>query len=230
MTRAAFDPMPQRERDDRLGARTGSRGMRGRLFPLALILVVLVGFAFRHPVLVGVASFLEVGEEPVPADLIQVLGGNIASRPKVAADLYHAGYAPRLLLARVQDDQATLQGVFPNETDATRDLLLRLGVPDSAIVVVAPRGGAASTTDDARTLADYLRLHPAERVLVVTSAYHTRRARWNLRKQLRGIPVELRMISARDLRFSANDWWTNEDGLIIYPAEYLKMVHNRIYR
>lgn len=209
--------------------RRGARA-KWRFAILALGVFILVGFAFRRSILVASASFLDVGEPPTHADLIHLLGGAIDSRPLVAADLYRLGFAPRIFLSRVEETEASLLGVFPNETDATMEILRMKGVPDSAIVVVEIGSGASSTTDDARILARYLAKRPAERVLVVTSAYHTRRARWNLRRQLATVPVEIRMISAPDPKFSAEDWWTHEAGMLAITEEYLKFLHNWIYR
>jgi uncharacterized SAM-binding protein YcdF (DUF218 family) len=210
----------------------GARSSRysGRVFLLALCALVLLGFGFRHSFLEASASFLDVGKEPAQADLIYVLGGNPDYRPAAAAELYLQGYAPRIILSRIRDNDATNMGVIRNETDAAREILLRLGVPDSAITVTNFGSGVASTTDDARALAEYLRLHPAERVMVLTSRYHTRRALWNVRQQLGEGAPEILLIGVTDPRFTAQNWWRSEAGMLAYTEEYMKLVHNWMYR
>jgi uncharacterized SAM-binding protein YcdF (DUF218 family) len=86
-------------------------------------------------------------------------------------------------------------------------------------------GGVTSTQDEGRVLRDYLREQPAQRVIVVTSAFHTRRARWTLRRELRGVEADLRMAAAEDDRFDASNWWTREAGFLAYVSEMLKFVH-----
>lgn len=81
-----------------------------------------------------------------------------------------------------------------------------------------------STQGEARALARYLRKHPLRSVLVVTSDYHTRRARWTLRRELTDQRVELRMAGA-PASFSARHWWRSEEGLMLTLEEYLKFVH-----
>ena len=197
---------------------------------LALCVMVLLGFGFRRPLLVAAGDFLNVGQAPVEADLVLLLGGDIHSRPLAAAELYLRGFAPVIVMSRVSETPATKLGVFPNETDATRELLLRVGVPDSAVIVLDGAHGVASTTDEAVQIRHYLDAHDADRILVLTSDYHTRRARWNLRRQLEGLELEMRMVSAPDPRFSSRDWWRSEEGMIAYTQEYVKFVHNYFYR
>jgi uncharacterized SAM-binding protein YcdF (DUF218 family) len=203
---------------------------KGGILLLLLCVFVLVGFGFRHSFLEASASFLDVGEEPARADLIYVLGGNPEYRPAAAAKLYLQGYAPRIVLSRIRDNDANLMGVIKNETDASHEILLRLGVPESAIVVTNFGDGVASTTDDARSLAEYVRQTPVERVIVLTSRYHTRRARWNFRQQLDDGGPEILVIGVTDPRFTAQNWWRSEAGMLAYTEEYMKFVHDWMYR
>lgn len=195
----------------------------------AVAFLVLVGFGFRRPVLAAGAHFLDVGSAPEVSDVIFVLGGDIHSRPLRAVELYRRGLAPTILLARSADSEATRIGAIPNETDATVVLMTRMGVPDSAIVVASPPGGVSSTTAEAVELRRYLDENPVSRVMVVTSAYHTRRARWQIRRQLRDFPVQISMVSVEDPRFDATNWWRSEAGVLAYGQEYVKFLHNWVY-
>ena len=55
---------------------------------------------------------------------------------------------------------------------------------------------AKTTFDEAQAVADYLAVHPAKRLLIVTEGPHTRRARWIFRRLLADRPVEIEMVSA----------------------------------
>jgi len=204
-----------------------------RLVRLALgsAAVLLSLFLLRVPLLSSVAGFLSIEDRLEPAGLIYVLGGEPETRPFLAADLYRRGLAPRVVLPRSKDNLATRLGMFPNETDATVRLLARLGVPQSSIVVLGRKqGGTASTVDDAVELREFLRRNPTPRIIAVTSSYHTRRARWSLRRALKGIPVEIRMAGSRHPEFNERNWWRSETGLILVFEEYVKFVHNLLYR
>ncbi len=206
----------------------GSPG-RGRLLrragaaALALLLLALAAYALRAPVLTGVARLLTVRDPVSRADLVLVLGGEVNTRPFHAAALYRRGVAPRVVLVRERSGPAVRQGLYPSRTDVSVLILRRGGVPDSAIVVLEPAGGASSTREEAGALREYLRSGGERKVVVVTNAYHTRRARLAIRRATSGLPVEVLMSPAPAHGFTEADWWRSEDGLVAYFGEFVKL-------
>ena len=71
---------------------------------------------------------------------------------------------------------------------------------------------------------DYVRTHPVRRITVVTTAFHTARARWIFRKALRGTGVEVHMAAARDPSFDESNWYTKDEGLVAYFQETLQWI------
>lgn len=207
---------------------------RGCLYALgAAAALALLALALQRPILTAVARAMEVREPLTRADFIYLLNGDarMLARVDLAAALHRRGLAPHIVVARSEDEPAAARGYYPNDTDVSVRELRRQGVPDSAILVLEVAGGVTSTAEEGEALAAYLRRAPADTVLVVTSAYHTRRARWNLRHALgRDHPVVLRMAGAPHPEFTARDWWRSEAGLLAYAQEYLKFAHNRLLR
>lgn len=136
-------------------------------------------------------------EEMPQADAIVLLGGGMGSDKDVspypemwssadrvwhAARLYKAGKAPIIVISGRQN----------GDSDPTRELLKDFGVPDDAMVNEAASG---NTEENARNVIGLLGAGEAEatdgsaaaegaprkRVLLVTSAWHMRRALWNFR-------------------------------------------------
>ncbi|MCL5287347.1 MAG: YdcF family protein, partial [Acidobacteria bacterium] len=98
-----------------------------------------------------------------------------------------------------------------------RDLMER-GVPATAIQKLPSRAG--NTREEAillRRLAD--RQH-WRRVLVVTSNYHTRRARHIYVRVFRN-SADVRMIAARDATFVPARWWRSRSGWKIFLLEFI---------
>ena len=130
-----------------------------RLFKLALLLVVLLALlvctAWFYP-----EKFLCVDSGKVSADVIVVLGGG-PERPVRAAELYKARAAPRILLTGVGDDENN------------RQILLKLGVPASAIEV---ENKSTTTHENAVFSLKLLRAEKIRSAILVTSWYHARRA------------------------------------------------------
>jgi uncharacterized SAM-binding protein YcdF (DUF218 family) len=192
---------------------------------VALLLVGLAAYTFHRPLLRGFANALTVDDAVAPADFLYVLGGDVNTRPFHSAELFRRGFAPRVVVPRTEDRPASERGFYPNDADVAVRILQQEGVPDSAITMLRMPDGVTSTQDEGRVLRDYLRAHPARRVIVVTSAYHTRRARWTLRRELDGTEVDLRMAAAPDDRFDASNWWKREAGFLAYVSEMLKFLH-----
>lgn len=203
----------------------------GSLRRLVLAAASFIGIAAvlwvaRVPILTGIASFLTVEDIIEPGDVILMFPGEANTRPTRVAELYDAGLAPTIVIPRVENPDGDTLGVMPNMTDAAAVVMQRLGVPRDAIVVLKTPGGSTSTRDDVRIFREYVERHDVRRVIAVTSMYHTRRARWALRRALDGLSVDIMMAPAPELGFSESDWWQSEDGLITYFQEYLKWVHN----
>lgn len=102
--------------------------------------------------------------------------GETFDRVFQAARLLQSGAAPKLLLSGNKDPSWI---DLPSEAEASRSVLLSMGVPASAILVIdTPR----NTIEEAKAIASMTRnrprLFPHKRLILVTSATHLRRAVW----------------------------------------------------
>jgi uncharacterized SAM-binding protein YcdF (DUF218 family) len=128
-----------------------------------------------------------------------------ADRVLYAAELYHAGRAGRLLLSGGANPMISAR----SEAAVTRELLLALGVPAEAILV---EEASRNTRENAAFSARLLRARGIERILLVTSALHMRRAVARFEAQgLEVIPAATDH-EARD-RFTAVDWLPDAEAL-----------------
>ncbi len=190
-----------------------------------LLLLVILAFTFRSQILTGVADYLIVNDTPQPADVIFLLNGDYNTRPFRASQLYQQGLAPVIAIARMENGPAVDLGLIPNGTDIAVGVMEKLGVPSEKIAVLPFPGGVTSTFDEATTLRQYIQAHQSYKILLVTSAFHTRRARWIFEKMLAGLPVRLQMVAVPYADFDQTNWWKNEDGLITLNNEYIKLVY-----
>ncbi|MEI6066071.1 MAG: YdcF family protein [Methylococcaceae bacterium] len=132
----------------------------------------------------------QVVENLPAADVIVVFGGVMdssgpghpypdmgaaADRVWHAARLYHAGKSSRVILSGGRFDWMT-EGA--TEAESMQNLLLDLGVPNSAIVL---ENRSLSTRENALNCAKLMRDLGLERALLVTSSLHMRRAEAALR-------------------------------------------------
>ena len=130
----------------------------------------------RHPLLRLAGGWWVVSDPLQHADAIVVLGDDNFSgdRAARAAELFQAGWAPQVVASgRMLRPYAGVADLI------ARDLQAK-GVPAAAIVTFAHH--ADSTRSEAEALRGLVAQRHWHRILVVTSNYHTRRARYIFRK------------------------------------------------
>ncbi len=190
-----------------------------------LVGIVLVGFAHAS-ILRGVASFLIVEDPLRPAAAIVALGGQAPFRQIEAARLYHAGWAPLVFVVQEgpSDEAAALRELgiqIVPEWELSRQVLLRRGVPASAII--APKEKSTGTLEELEAV--YGALHSKDApVILVTSKYHTRRVRltWNYVTQGRSKAI---VRAASQDPFDPTRWWRERRFVLSVVREYLGLVN-----
>ncbi|MGE0864221.1 MAG: YdcF family protein [Vicinamibacterales bacterium] len=177
-----------------------------RLAAVAALLLILVAVAAPR-----LGGWLVVEDPLQKADAIFVLGGTMYERPLEAVDLYHEGWAPRMLLMRqiADEGEAELRRrgiVFQREIDQQVEVLTRLGVPLSAIETLPEQN---STRDEADALRAVVVANHWTRVIVVTSKQHTRRARLVMKRRLADTNAQAILRASRYDKSDVDQWWRN---------------------
>jgi len=200
--------------------------MHLRPLPVLIAAVVLAAaavLAYR-----GAGRALVVADPlPAHADAIIMLAGSVSDRVLETARLYHEGRAPLVVLTRerLARGSAALRarGIrLPEDHELTKEALVGLGVPVAAIHTLA--GRAFSTVSEARTIARYVCKRRLRGVIVVTSPWHTHRARLILAHAL-GPDVQLTMRPAPAALFPADRWWANRRAAKDVLTEYEKLAY-----
>jgi len=196
---------------------------------VALALVVV------WPLIAWVAAraLVVTDELPQGADCIVVLSGasEYVERTRHAAELFHRGVAPKIVLTN--DD---LRGGWNSEQqrnpyffERAADELRRAGVPADKIEALPEP--VASTYDEAVRLRAYASERGIKAVVVVTSAYHSRRARWTMRRALKEGGVRVGVVPVMPgggggVRTPpASTWWLSARGWRSVVPEYPKIIY-----
>jgi uncharacterized SAM-binding protein YcdF (DUF218 family) len=170
---------------------------------------------------------------PLPmADAIVVLSGSAAykERTQLAAKLYRDRTATRLILTN--DNQkgpwSSAEQRNPFYYERAIDELCALGVPKEHIEVLPQ--AVSNTYEEAVLLHDYTKAQGLHNVLVVTSAYHSRRALWTLRRVFKDgeIQIGLEPVPTGFQTPSSSTWWLYPNGWQLVFGEYFKIVHYRL--
>jgi uncharacterized SAM-binding protein YcdF (DUF218 family) len=178
-------------------------------------LVVAPLFLIGIFMLRGLGSWLVVEDPLQKADAIFVLGGTRFERPLEAIDLYKAGWAPRVALMQQIADYGELHlmqlGVpFPREVDAQIEVMVGLGVPRSAIIIL---NEANSTAEEADILLEAASANRWSSAIVVTSKQHTRRSRLVMNRRTAAIGLTVVTRYSRYDQSDTDRWWANRSTL-----------------
>lgn len=210
-----------------------ARAKGGVKHPRRVFLIVLLSMVVLWPMITWTgANLLIVKSEIASADAIVVLSGSSTyiERADWAAKLYREGRAPVIILTNDSLisgwDKVEERNPFFYEL-AARELVKR-GVPESKIQVVF--NIALGTYEESLGLRDYATAHNLRRLLVVTSAYHSRRALWSMRHACEGSGIEIGIDSPAPgwQTPSPSTWWWHRWGWKVVAGEYGKIVYYRM--
>jgi uncharacterized SAM-binding protein YcdF (DUF218 family) len=180
----------------------------------------------------GAARALVVEVDVAQPEAIVVLSGasDYAERTRAAAGLFAAGRAPQIILTNDGEpggwSSAEQRNPFFSELAAAE--LVRAGVPAERIEFVAP--AVSNTYDEARAVRDYAAARNMRALLVVTSAYHSRRAEWAWRRVFSGSGIDFGMTTApvEGASPAPSLWWLRAQGWRAVAAEYPKLIYYRL--
>ena len=158
-----------------------------------------------------------------------VLSGSATYRERVheAVRLFFEGRAARIVITNDNHQGAWSSAEQRNLFFYERSLeeLKKAGVPSQSIeVLMQPVTG---TYDEAEVIRDYAQQHGLRSLLIVTSAYHSRRALWVLSKVFRdtGVQIGLDAVPPGKQSPPPATWWLSLRGWKLVPTEYVKMVY-----
>lgn len=195
--------------------------MKKKRLILIIICAMLLSIAlFFKPILVSLANYLIVEDEPYKADVIVVLAGEVTGeRINYAVELYKKGYSKKLLLSgwsnsKVADTAFTM-----------RRIALEEGIPDSAILMETR---STSTYENAVFSSRIIQENGFNSIILVTSTYHSKRSKYIFAKVLN---KNIKIIScpAKVQYYNPNKWWNSRKGRKTFIDEYKKLIGYYIY-
>jgi uncharacterized SAM-binding protein YcdF (DUF218 family) len=175
------------------------------------------------------ARALIVNVDLPQADAIVVLSGSSTyiERTHRAAELYNQGRAPLVVLTddNTRGGWSSAQQRNPYFVERAHEELVKLGVPPGQIRV-AP-GVADGTSAEALIIKDYAAAHGLRSMLVVTSAYHSRRALRTLRQALAGTGTTAGITTAPTGWQTPAPalWWLHAEGWRSVGGEWVKLIY-----
>jgi uncharacterized SAM-binding protein YcdF (DUF218 family) len=198
------------------------RGEHGGIISTLIALVFLAAllggiYLARHPLLRFAGASLVVEDPLEKSDAIIILSDDnfYGDRATRAAELFRQKLAPVVVASGIR--------LRPNAGIAelmTHDLIER-GVPRENILPFPQ--DADNTREEAQFLQKLVQERNWKSVIVVTSNYHTRRAKYIFGRILAN-SVTLRMAAARDADYDPEHWWEHRKSVKRYFNEIVGSV------
>jgi hypothetical protein len=163
----------------------------------------------------GTGRFLVV-DEPEKSDAILVLAGETYNRPMLALDLLERGYAPRIVM-----DVPAAERIYQWTAPELAQRWVQ-GLPQANSISICPIHGL-STRDESHEAQNCIaRPGGVHKVLIVTSDFHTRRARSVFQHELPG--VEFNMAAAHNPAEFGVLWWRQREWAKTNLYEWMRLI------
>ena len=204
---------------------------RSRAFKFSVgFLVSLAAWIFTAPFL---AENLIVEKPLAHADAILVLAGSSVyqERTRRAAEIYKQGVAPKIVLTDdgTKGGWSKIEKRNPPFVELARDVLIAEGIPVEAIEIIKPSD--SGTIHEAQITIEKARQENWKTILLVTSAYHTRRALWAFEKVSDSDKLQFGIVAAPvGVQTPSPDyWWFSSHGWSFVAGEYVKGCYYWLY-
>lgn len=193
---------------------------------LIFLLLMLMAAGIRFWLMPKMGAWLVEDSGPQKADVIVVLATGAAYYPRAieAARLWQEGYAGKVVVNgdRKTDALRALEAqgyaaLTPFPAGITH-LYEFLGVPAASLQAVA-LPDVFDTVSEAQGLWDSWGEAKPQRILLVTSRFHTHRAA-RIWRGVTGEQVEIVPVAARSDPFNPDAWWQNARQIRWLMAEY----------
>ena len=188
---------------------------------LMVFVIIISGALFRI-----MGDMIVADEKASPADAVVVLSSGIEYYPRLiqAADLYRQGLAVNVVINgdRKTDTLRDLERkgfktCCPWYADSV-SILAILGVPEDKIIRISNQD-AYDTVSEADVVGRELIKRKWTSVIITTSKYHTRRAKFIWQKMYKK-RITIFMVSAKTDPYDPDNWWKDGRQIRWVLAEY----------
>lgn len=186
-------------------------------FAFLSLVVVLIA---THPLYLGaLGNFLVISEPLSKSDALVVLDGDYPENERLlhAVQLWQSGYAPKIILSAKLGHWTSYKD-YPG----WRHAMKLKGLPPEIVFVAGH--DADSTKEEAQKLLPYMQEHGFGNVIIVTSNYHTRRAKQVFEKAWQGSSIHFSMSAVESNDYHPHEWWKHRADSRTFFYEFSKTI------
>jgi len=193
---------------------------------LIFLLIVAIALFLNKQTLLTLAGNLLISEDtPQKAEAIVVLNGGVPIRILEAVDLYNSGFGEILIFCKTAEssDYKKLKEYniyYPVEHDINKQIAEVFEIPSSNIYMVNKK--VSSTYGELESIKGFLIDNNIKKIIIVTSKFHTLRARLIANKVLNK-DIDFMIIASNYDGYNPKTWWKNRNATRYTISEYLKI-------
>jgi uncharacterized SAM-binding protein YcdF (DUF218 family) len=161
----------------------------------------------------------EPAKKPIQADLIVTLGGGSGERDQMAARLYKAGYADKILITGM--GRSSKAGLSYYQYPRSLFFLMQ-GIPVEALMF---DGLAINTHQESINIAALMAAQHWRSVLVVSDPPHIQRINYCLETLFNNNGLSYRLIPSDIPSWHTGRWWQEPRWLFFCVSEAIKLVY-----
>lgn len=190
---------------------------------ISTVIILILMVSQYKSILTSYARFFIVDNITVAknASIVVLSGGPFTRIPK-ALELYQTGYGERLLLTTLKPLNSKLAHLILTNEQIAREISKILAIPATFKSVPSLKGGATSTFDEAHDLLAYCAKENIKHLIIVTDAFHTRRALYAFKKIFQDSSIKIEAAAALNEVYSVEEWWRSDLGISAYLLEPIK--------
>ncbi len=206
-----------------------NRMLLKRIFIVAALLFVISILSAKH--ILTFAGWIITADDSAQGGgdyLVVLMGDTTSNRAQKALDLYKEGRAPKIIVAYEKESVNQNSFTTTSSGELHTRFFLDNSVPNDAIISLETCQNT-STIEEARCIGKELSLSTKQppKIIIVTSWYHSGRAKWLFKKALGGT-AEILSIPAPSLSGNYQNWWVYEKSFLDVFNEYLKWTYWRV--
>lgn len=193
---------------------------------IIIILFFVIGFIVMIPFYLGPDDLAGCGSTPDNKSfntgchevgaIVAISGGDTSARAEEAIRLYKNGWATRLVFSG-----AAMDKTGPSNAFTMRQKAIKESVPIGAIIVEEE---SVNTKENATNTLALLQKNNFERIILVTSAYHQRRASLEFDKRTEGTPLFIVNHPVKHDDQWSETWYLTPRGWWLTVGELVKII------
>ena len=188
---------------------------------LLIISALIIAIYFLTPALLNkMANALIRDDKLVKADVIVALGGDPrCNREKRAAELYRDGWANNIVVSGIKYSWGFHTG------EAARAFVISQGAPAEKVSIIRD---TLNTRAEAKVLASLMREHGWKTAIIVTSAFHSRRATYTVEKAAREFSFHSSPVPTGAPEWEPYSWWSRRDDVYLTVREFISWANTLV--